>query len=143
MGWGVLWPRQPGHPRLEGEGQLFDFLDGADEDEYGLSRSDRERAEETMQVPKSMAPRIIGRKGITIRDIRQKSGATVELAGGSGGGGAEVCGDFKRGNCSRGARCRFAHGDNQGGDSEIAIRGSSSSAAHAKELILEVMSDLF
>jgi len=26
-----------------------------------------------------------------------------------------MCGDFKRGDCSRGDRCRFSHGDNQGG----------------------------
>merc|ERR1740138_1017673 len=27
----------------------------------------------------------------------------------------EMCGDFKRGDCSRGDRCRFSHGDGQGG----------------------------
>jgi len=55
--------------------------------------------------------------------------------GGGGGGGSklddrgkwgkswgnekEMCGDFKRGDCSRGDRCRFSHGDD-GGDSKRA-----------------------
>eukprot|EP00913_Durusdinium_trenchii_P012122 g11385.t1 len=32
-----------------------------------------------------------------------------------GGGGGEQCGDFKRGRCTRGAACRFSHGDDGGG----------------------------
>jgi len=35
--------------------------------------------------------------------------------GGGGGGNQEMCGDFRRGNCSRGDRCRFSHGDGGGG----------------------------
>lgn len=35
----------------------------------------------------------------------------------------EMCGDFKRGNCSRGDRCRFSHGDSGGGGSRGDDRG--------------------
>jgi len=44
-----------------------------------------------------------------------------------GGGDKEMCGDFKRGDCSRGDRCRFSHGDGKsgggGGGSRLDDRG--------------------
>eukprot|EP00927_Polykrikos_kofoidii_P009348 TRINITY_DN1389_c0_g1_i1.p1 TRINITY_DN1389_c0_g1~~TRINITY_DN1389_c0_g1_i1.p1 ORF type:complete len:1390 (+),score=381.42 TRINITY_DN1389_c0_g1_i1:39-4172(+) len=49
---------------------------------------------------------------------------TAGNGGASGGGGegttpaasstVELCGDFKRGNCNRGDRCRYSHGDGEG-----------------------------
>jgi len=45
----------------------------------------------------------------------------------SRGGGAEQCGDFKRGNCSRGDSCRFAHGDDTAGGHDRSSKADDSS----------------
>mmetsp|Transcript_146283 Transcript_146283/g.467378 ORF Transcript_146283/g.467378 Transcript_146283/m.467378 type:complete len:166 (-) Transcript_146283:73-570(-) len=49
---------------------------------------------------------------------RDRSRSRGRGGGGGGGGGRggddkEMCGDFKRGNCDRGDRCRYSHGDGE------------------------------